>query len=135
MSHFIKKITVISIAKPRNSDINEELQWLGNSLGLFHLRDKDKSCFRIFVEFVKSAKENNLLSSDDVAERTGLSRGTVIHHVNKMMESGLILQQKNRYFLRDANLEILLDDIKKDFERAYDELKRTAKEIDKLLGI
>ena len=48
------KITIIRIRKPAQSNINKELQWLGSSLGLFGLRDKDKSCFRIFIELIKS---------------------------------------------------------------------------------
>ncbi|MEK6857314.1 MAG: helix-turn-helix domain-containing protein [Nanoarchaeota archaeon] len=135
MTYIKKRITIISITKPRNNDVNEDIQWMGDSLGLFHLRDKEKSCFRIFVEFIKAAKEDKLLSSDEIAERIGLTRGTAVHHLNKMMESGLVIQQKNRYILRDPNLEILLEDIKRDFEMAYEELKKTAKEIDKALGI
>lgn len=135
MSYIRKRITIISIAKPKQIDVNEELQWMGDSLGLFHLRDKDKSCFRIFVEVIKAAKEDKPLSSDEIAEKTGITRGTAVHHLNKMMESGLILQQKNRYFLRDPNLEILLEDLKRDFETVYEELKKTAKEIDRMLGM
>ena len=41
------KITIISAKKPKESDINEKLQWFGGSLGLFGIRYKDKSCFRV----------------------------------------------------------------------------------------
>ena len=47
-----RRITLIRIRKPSRSDINEKLQWLGTSLGLFNLRDKDKSCFNVTIIFV-----------------------------------------------------------------------------------
>src|SRR3990167_11073730 len=82
----IYKITIISLRRPLEKTINQELQWFGNSLGLFNLRDKDKSCFRVFIELLKAAKANMPLTSDELAYRLNLSRGTVIHHINKLME-------------------------------------------------
>ena len=49
-----QRITIINVRKPALRTINDELQWLGSSLGLFNLRDKDKSCFRIFIELLKN---------------------------------------------------------------------------------
>jgi hypothetical protein len=44
-----QKITIVNVRRPSERNINHELQWLGTSLGLFNLRDKDKSCFRLFL--------------------------------------------------------------------------------------
>lgn len=129
-----QKITIISVRKPARN-LNNELQWFGTSLGLFNLRDKDKSCFRVFIELLKAAKHDKPLTSDEIAYKLGLSRGTVIHHINKLIESGIVIHQNNRYMLRVNNLEVLVDEIKKDAERAFDDLKRVAKEIDHFLGL
>ena len=66
-----KKITIVKINRPAERDINKELQWLGYSLGLFNLRDKDKSCYRIFLELLKSAKKEAGLSSATVVKTLG----------------------------------------------------------------
>ena len=55
MAFIHQRITIVKIRKPVTTDVNEELQFLGNSLGLFNLRDKDKSCFRVFIELLKAA--------------------------------------------------------------------------------
>ena len=68
MVYIRQKITIVSIKKPSQRNINQELQWLGSSLGLFNMRDKDKSCFRVFIELLKSAKSGHPLSSDEIAE-------------------------------------------------------------------
>jgi predicted transcriptional regulator len=130
-----RKITIVKIGKPLKRDVNEELQWLGNSLGLFSLRDKDKSCFRVFIELLKAAKLREPLSSDEIAERLDLSRGTVIHHINKLMESGLVTRVRNKYMLRVENVEDLIDEIRRDFERAYHNLKQVAIDVDRSLGL
>ena len=130
-----QRITIIKHQKPSEKDLNKQLQWLGSSLGLFNLRDKDKSCFRIFIELIKASKEKELLSSDELAARAHLSRGTVVHHLNKMMRSGLVVSHKNKYLLRVENLETLVAEVQKDIKRTMGDLKEVAEQIDKALGL
>lgn len=129
-----QRITIVSVRKPMKN-LNNELQWFGSSLGLFNLRDKDKSCFRVFIEMLKAAKLNKPLISDEIAINLNLSRGTVVHHINKLIEAGIVIYQNNRYMLRVNNLELLIDELKRDAERTFDDLKIVAKEIDQLLGL
>ena len=129
------RITIIKTRKPFEHNINEELQWLGSSLGLFNLRDKDKSCFRIFIELLKAAKRKQPLSSDELAARLNLTRGTVIHHINRLMDSGIVVHEKKKYLLRVDNLKDLVDEIEKDIERTCSGLKEVAEDIDRRLGL
>jgi predicted transcriptional regulator len=137
MAYIRQRITVINIRKPDSSNINAELQWLGSSLGLINMRDKDKSCFRIFIELLKTAKSESKvpLTSDELAYALNLSRGTVVHHLNKLMESGLVLNERNRYVLRVGTLHELVDEIERDMRRSLDELREAAEQIDKKLGL
>ena len=135
MVYIRQRITIVNIRKPAEHNINQELQWLGSSLGLFNLRDRDKSCFRVFIELLKSTKADKPLTSDELAARLSLSRGTIIHHINKLMESGLVIHEGNRYILRVENLKSLIDEIEKDIKRACEDLKEIAKEIDERLGL
>ena len=130
-----QRITIVNIRKPAEHNVNQELQWFGSSLGLFNLRDKDKSTFRLFIELLKSSKANAPLTSDDLASRLALSRGTIIHHINKLMESGLVIHEGNTYILRVDNLKSLIDEVEKDIKRACEDLKEVAKEIDSRLGL
>ena len=130
-----QKITIINYPYPKSSSLNAELQWLGNSLGLFNIRDKDKSQFRIFIALLKAAKSKIPMSSDEIAEDLNLTRGTVIHHVNKLIANGLVVSNNNRYILRVDNLRQLLDELERDTLTIIKELKDIAKDVDKKLGI
>ena len=135
MVYIRQRITIVNIRKPAEHNVNQELQWLGSSLGLFNLRDRDKSTFRLFIELLKSAKAKQSLTSDELASKLTLSRGTIIHHINKLMESGILIHEGNRYTLRVENLKSLIDEVEKDIKRACDDLKEVAKEIDERLGL
>tara|TARA_B100001971_G_C18031230_1_gene452654 strand:+ start:290 stop:703 length:414 start_codon:yes stop_codon:yes gene_type:complete len=130
-----QKITIVRSRRPVEKSVNQELQHLGTSLGLFNLRDKDKSCFRIFIELLKAAKARHPLTSDEIAHMTSLTRGTVIHHITKLMESGIVINDRNRYMLRVDNLKTLIDELEKDVKGICDDLKKTAEDIDTRLGL
>ena len=135
MEYVHQRITIIRFRKPIKKDVNEELQWFGSSLGLFNLRDRNSSCFRVFIELVKSSRKKKPLSSDELAYKTGLSRGTIIHHLNKLIGSGIVVNEKSKYILRVENLKVLVDEIEKDVQRACSDLKEIAKNIDEELGL
>jgi predicted transcriptional regulator len=128
------RITIVKISKPHEKDINQELQWFGSSLGLFNLRDKDKSCYRIFLELVKAAKIKEALSSDELADRLNLTRGTVIHHLNKLMEAGIVMHYKNKYALRVERLGALMEELQNDIEGTLKNLREIAYDIDRSLN-
>ncbi len=130
-----QKITIIRSERPVDRNVNEDLQWFGTSLGLFNLRDKDKTCFRVFIELIKAAKRQEPISSDDIANKLGISRATVIHHINKLVDSGLVVVDRNKYILRVSNLRALVDELSKDTERTLNDLREIAKEIDRSLGL
>ena len=131
----IRKITIINVRRPPQIDLNQELQVFGRMLGLFGERDRDRSCFRIFIELLKAKKLHLPLSSDELSERLNLSRGTVVHHINNMLERGLIAHEGRRYVLRSENLEQLILDLQRDAELAFRELRKTARELDAFLNL
>lgn len=132
---YSQKVTIVTSRRPHEKTINDELQWFGQSLGLFNIRDRDKSRFRVFIELLKSAKRRQPLSSDELAERLDLTRGTVVHHITKLMESGIVVYAEKKYLLRVDSLKQLVNEIEKDIERACSDLREVAEDIDKRLNL
>ena len=125
------KITVVRYSKPHTNDLNEELQWFSRSLGLFDSkRDKEKSCFRIFIQLLKSQKP---LSSDEIAVLSHLTRGTVIHHIHNLKERGIVKEREKRYSLMESNLQAIIKKMETDTEKMFSDLKKIARNIDKNL--
>lgn len=133
MSFMRRVITIIKLPKPKHHDVNITLQWFGNTLGLFNLRDKDKSCFRVFITLLKASKMRKPLSSDQIASILGLTRGTVIHHINKLMAAGIVVRVDNKYLLRVDDLARLVNEIKRDIDDTLNSLVKVANELDSAL--
>ncbi|MFP4424072.1 MAG: winged helix-turn-helix transcriptional regulator [Candidatus Woesearchaeota archaeon] len=130
-----QKITIVCSEKPTTTNINSKLQWFGTSLGLFTLRDKDKSYYRIFIELIKGAKHKKRMTSDELAEQLHLSRGTVVHHLNKLIDAGIAIPYKNTYILRVDKLTELVDELEKDILESLKEIRSIAEELDSWLGL
>jgi predicted transcriptional regulator len=129
------KITIYRSKKPDHETVNEELQWFCDSLGLFGERDKDKSCFRMFVVLLKSLHNTPGMTSDDISDQVGLSRGTVVHHLHRLIGSGIVVQDQNKYMLRVNNLSSLIEEVERDILRTMEELREAADDIDKRLEL
>ncbi len=121
-----RRIILVRKERPRDN-INEELQWISDSLGLFNERDKERSCYRIFVELVREKKP---LRSDDIALNSRLSRGTVVFHLNKLMESGLVTNENNRYKLSEKRISFLIKKLRKDILSTLKEIEEIAKDFE-----
>lgn len=129
-----KKITIIKIKKNKLQSLNNNLQKFSKSLGLFNLRDKERSCYRVFVELLKSTKKDEGINSDELAYKLNLTRGTVIHHLNKLIDAGIVTNHKNKYFLINKSLSELVDRLKENVEDSLNKLKILAEDIDDKLN-
>ncbi len=130
----VQKVTIVRVRKTGPENVNQELQWLGTSLGLFNLRDRDSSCFRVFITLVRRARQDAPITSDEIAEKLDLSRGTVVHHLTRLMNSGIVIQERKGYLLREQMLQDVIKDLHHDIDAALAELLDIAKDIDEKLG-
>ena len=131
----ITRITIVQESPKTSSSINELLLLLGSTLGLFSMRDRDKSCYRIFIILVKALKVKVELTSDELAVQTGLSRGTVIHHLNHLMDAGIVTNYKNKYFINYDSLEDMVEDMRKGVSIMFDNIGKVARKIDSTLEL
>ena len=129
------KITIHKSRKPSGDNINQDLQWFCDSLGLFGNRDRDKSCFRMFVVLLKSLHNTQGLTSDEISEKVDLSRGTVVHHLHTLIGSGLVVRDRNKYMLKVDNLSSLVEEVERDIIKTMHNLRKVAEILDKRLEL
>lgn len=130
-----RRITIIKVRQSHEPDVNEQLQAIGASLGLFSLRDKDRSCFRIFITLIHSMRQAAVLSSDEIAHLTGLTRGTVVHHLNKLMAGGIVEMDRGRYVLTFNSIEELINRVETNVQKTLEGLRATAQDVDDKLKL
>lgn len=128
-------ITLYKLRKPEKPDMNKELQWFSQSLGLFSKRDKEKSCFRIFIALIEARKSHRMLSSDEIADKSSLTRATIIHHLKNLEQHGLVKAEQNRYALSCNSFSALIKQLEKESQELLTDLEEAAEELDKRLEL
>lgn len=130
-----RKITFVHIRKPDQPELNQDIQWLGSALGLFGVRDKNSSCFRVFVELLKAAKVKKGLTSDQIAYLTDLSRGTVVHHLHRLIDAGIVGEMHHTYYLQRGKLVDIVREIQRQTNDFFQDLVNVADDVDKELQL
>lgn len=129
------KVVVRRVEKPFSHSLEKELDWICSSLGFYEPIDRGKTASIVFKEIVSSAEKGRPPTSSALAQNIGMSRGSVINHLNNLMRSGLIMRQGRMYVPRSRSMFRTIEEIEEDIDRIFEKMKKTAREIDKELGM
>ncbi len=125
---------LLDIRKLSAVDVDRDLKWICRSFGFFESRDKKRTAYKIFKAIVETARQNRGVSSDELAEKLASSRGAMVHHLNKLIKSGLVIHHEGQYKLRGRNLKTTITEIQRDLDRIFEDLENVSEKIDEALG-
>ena len=126
---------LLDMKMPSTTDFERDVEWICKCFGFLESRDKDKTAAKIFRTLLDVAKEGKGLSSDELAEKIGLTRGTMVHHLNKLAQSGIVIRRGGQYELRGKSLQRTVKEIKRDIDRIFENIEQVATSIDKNLKL
>jgi len=124
------KITLHTVALPKEVGFEEKIAWICSSLGFFEKIDKGKTAATIFKEIYLAGMLGQVVTSTTIAEKIGMSRGSVINHLNNLLNAGLIEKGGKYYFARHKTMQGIIDEIEDDVLHTFSRMKRVSKEID-----
>ena len=130
-----RKYTIKALLEPKKKDLDNDIEWICKSLGFAGTRDKENTAVEVFKVLLFAAKKREGLTSDEIAEKIGPTRGTIVHHINKYMRSGLVVKVNNKYELRMVTLKKTLEEIELDIERTIKNINPVAESIDNQIGL
>ena len=125
---------VLSVRKPSIIDAEKDFEWICRSFGFLESRDKMKTAYNIFRVIVETSTDTSGITSDELAEKLHFSRGTIIHHLNKLTKSGLIIHHESKYKLRGTSLKNTIEEIQRDVNRIFEDLESISASMDEILG-
>jgi len=135
MARALKQFTIKKLREPTKKNLEEDIEWVCNSLGFINSRDQDKTASRILSALIKSAKDGKGLTSEELTKVVEPTIGSVIYHLKKLMKAGLVVKLDSDYELRMRSLNNTIEEIEKDISLALANIKDIAKDIDNKIGL
>ena len=135
MARALNQYTVRKLRMPTDKNINQDIEWLCNSLGFVTPRDQDKTAFRILKALVYSAKTQSGKTSEDLSKKVKPTVGSVIYHLKKLQKSGLVVKIDSEYELKMNSMLSTINEIQREINHVLDDVKDVAAEIDQRIGL
>jgi predicted transcriptional regulator len=130
----VDRIIIKFIEKPDFGDSEKMLKWFCDVFGLSGSNEGFNSIEeQILKNFAEAAYQNRGLSSSELKLDTDLARSTVIYHLNRFMDVGLLVKRGRKYYLRASEMQKAIEEIEYDINREMKRMLDTAKEFDRLM--
>jgi predicted transcriptional regulator len=130
----VERIVIKFVERPDFNDPEKMLKWFCDVFGLSSGDDAmDSLEEQILRNFTEAAYENKGLASSELELNTELARSTVIYHLNRFIEVGLLVKRGRKYYLRASEMHKAIEEIEYDINREMARMLDTAKEFDRLM--
>jgi len=131
----VQQIILRYLEKPHVKSLEDDLLWLCDSFGFSSGRDTENTANRIVFNLLDRLSNDQMTSSEALAEDLEIKISRVNHHLRNLNDSGLLYRKKRLVYLRGGSLKAAVKEMRKDSERIFDELESIAEEIDFRIGI
>jgi predicted transcriptional regulator len=131
----LRQYTIKKLKEPISKGLDNDIEWICNSLGFVTSRDQDMTAFRILKVLVKSSKEGKGLTSEELTEYVEPTIGSVIYHLKKLIRAGLVVKLGSVYELRMNSLKRTIEEIEKEVTIAISDIKKIATDVDQEIGL
>ena len=135
MAQALRQFTVKKLREPVEKKLDEDIEWVCNSLGFLTTRDQDKTAYRILKALIQSAREGKGLTSEELTQYVEPTIGSVIYHLKKLMKAGLVVKLNSTYELRMNSFLKTIDEIEREIIGTLGDIKKIAKDIDSTVGL
>ncbi|RMD57786.1 ArsR family transcriptional regulator [Candidatus Woesearchaeota archaeon] len=130
-----QKIILRSMDKPSVKDTVEDINWLCDSFGFSTGRDIERFTAKTLITLLRRISREAGVASEELARDLHTSPARVNYHVRSLMDSGFLVRERRRIFLRAGSMKAAVEEVRKDANRIFDDLALIAQEIDSAMGI
>ncbi len=129
----MKSIMIRSVERSSSKKPEELIRWFCYALGLSN--DEETGIEeQILIRFAYAAKKNEGIPSSAITIKPEIARSTIIYHLNRLIDSGLIVKKGRKYYLRATEMSKAIEEIEYDLNREIMKMLAAAKEFDRLIN-
>ncbi|MGC8568021.1 MAG: winged helix-turn-helix domain-containing protein [Candidatus Micrarchaeia archaeon] len=130
------KIVIKELDKPDSENYEIIVGWFCQAFGLGSENDYSIEA-KILESLAKAAYNNNKgMTSMEIKKELGddIGRTTIIYHLNKFIQSGLVVKRGRKYYLRSSSMYKAIEELEYDLDKEMKKMLDVAKEFDKMMS-
>ena len=131
----MNRIVINFYERPDSDEPDELIRWFCRVFGLSNDSEPNPIGEQILIRFAEAAQNRVGLSSSELDLDTDLAKSSVIYHLNRFIEAGLLVKRGRKYYLRASEMQKAIEEIEYDVERELSRMLDTAKELDRIMSI
>ncbi|MCL5404439.1 MAG: hypothetical protein M1125_01185 [Candidatus Marsarchaeota archaeon] len=128
-------IVIRSVEKRRSTNPAEFVRWMCEVFDLANTDDNGKAIEQEILEkLIIASRLNTGISSSEIKPSSNVARSTIIYHLNRLIDTGLVVKRGRKYYLRGADMTSAIKEVEYDIEREMSSLLDAASEFDSILS-
>lgn len=129
-----QKILIRKLEKPKEKDVETDINWVVESFGWSSGRDTEETATRIVESLLKKFADRVAVQTNMIADDLDMSNHRINHHIRNLIDSGVLYRKGREIYLRGGSVKEAVEEMRKDANRIFDEIEEIAEEIDDTLG-
>ena len=129
-----QQIILKNLQRPKEINIGDDIEWLGNSFGFSAGRDTEGVTAQILQNVLEEVAGQGSTSTENISDELDLSVQKVNYHLRTLVDSGFLCRERRLIFVRQGSVKSAVEEMRRDANRIFDNLSRIAEEIDSALG-
>ena len=106
----MERLVLRFVEKPDSENPEKIIRWFCEVLGLSSGNDANNIEEQILKSFIDAAHSDKGISSSELKLDTTLARSTVIYHLNRFIEAGLLVKKGRKYYLRASEMQKAIEE-------------------------
>ena len=124
------KLIIRFVERPKVNEPEQVITWFCEVFGLANGTGSNQLEAQILKSFLEAAHNDTGLTSSELRLDTDLARSTIIYHLNRFIEVGLLVKKGRKYYLRASEMQKAIEEIEYDVNREMQRMLDTAREFD-----
>ncbi|MDE1856999.1 MAG: hypothetical protein KGH98_02850 [Candidatus Micrarchaeota archaeon] len=131
----MERIVIKVVGMPNDGDPDRMIKWFCEVFDLSNGKDNDNIEEQILKRFILNQGNGDGLSSSQLNAdlETHLARSTLIYHLNRFIDAGLLVRKGRRYHLRANELSKTIEELEYDIDREMKRLHHVAEEFERIM--
>ncbi|MEM0200894.1 MAG: hypothetical protein QXD23_00635 [Candidatus Micrarchaeaceae archaeon] len=129
----IEKIVIKSVGRPEKEDIDHLSMWFCEVFDLGNKEDEIEP--NILKEIIIKSNLGKGVTSKELNKDLEIPRSTVIYHLNRFIDVGLIIRKGRQYYLRSDDLKSTIEDMQAEMFREFNRVIDFAQRMDNILEV